>query len=107
MKFSDALPYMIVLALGTYLIRALPLVLVKKKIENKFVLSFLSYMPYAVLSVMTIPAIFYATNSVVTAAAGVALAMILAFFRCSLLTVAIGASIGVFIAEVIVEAGVF
>lgn len=105
MKFSVALPYIIVLALGTYLIRALPLVLVKKKIENKFALSFLSYMPYAVLSVMTFPAIFYSTNNVATAAVGVAVAMLLAFFKCSLLTVAIGASVGTFIAEVIVKAG--
>lgn len=54
--------YLLVMSLVTYLIRMIPFVLVKKKIKNRFLLSFLYYVPYAVLSVMTIPAIFYSTG---------------------------------------------
>lgn len=103
MKFDVFLPYLITMALVTYLIRMIPLVLIKKKIENRFILSFLHYMPYAVLSVMTVPAVFYATGSVISAAAGVGAALLLAFFKRDLLTVAIGASGGVFIAELIIK----
>ena len=53
--------YLAVMALVTYLIRMLPLVLIKKEIKNRFLLSFLHYMPCAVLAVMTIPAIFSST----------------------------------------------
>ena len=52
-----------VMAGVTYLVRMLPLVLVKKKIENRFINSFLYYVPYAVLAVMTVPAIFSSTAS--------------------------------------------
>ena len=104
MKFSDFLPYLLTMAIVTYLIRAIPLVLIKKKIENRFIISFLYYMPYAVLSVMTVPAVFFATGSVITASAGVAVALLLAFFKRDLLTVAIGASGGVFLAELIMKA---
>ena len=101
MDFTAFLPYLITMALVTYLVRAVPLVLIKKKIENRFILSFLHYMPYAVLSAMTVPAVFFATNHIVTAAVGVAVALVLAYFKKGLLTVAIGASLGVFIAELI------
>ncbi len=103
MKFNAFLPYLITMAVVTYLVRAVPLVLIKKKIENKFVLSFLYYMPYAVLTVMTIPAVFFATNHIITAVIGVAVALILAYFKKGLLTVALGASAGVFITELIVQ----
>lgn len=103
MKFDIFLPYLITMALVTYLVRAIPLVLIKKKIENKFFLSFLHYMPYAVLSVMTIPAVFFATDHIAAAVAGVAVALILAYFKQGLLTVALGASTGVFITELIIK----
>ncbi len=103
MSFRAFLPYLLTMALVTYLVRAVPLVLIKEKIKNKFVLSFLYYMPYAVLSVMTVPAVFFATSSVLTAAVGVAVALVLAYFKRSLLTVAIGASGGVFAAEMIMQ----
>ena len=93
--------YLGVMAGVTYLVRMLPLVLVKKKIKNKFLLSFLYYVPYAVLSVMTVPAIFYATSSPWSALAGFAVALILAFFEKSLLTVAIFSSAAVFVTEII------
>lgn len=102
MKFLTFLPYLLVMAVVTYLIRAVPLVLVKKKIENKFVLSFLYYMPYAVLSVMTVPAVFYATGNLISAAVGVAVALVLAFFKRSLLLVAASASAAVLITQLII-----
>ena len=91
--------YLLVMAGVTYLIRMLPLVLVKKKIENRFLLSFLYYMPYAVLAVMTVPAIFYATGSLLSAAVGFAVALVLAYFGKSLVTVASVASLAVLLCE--------
>ncbi|MBQ3378608.1 MAG: AzlD domain-containing protein [Clostridia bacterium] len=104
MDFDAFLPYLITMALVTYFIRAVPLVLFKKKIENRFALSFLHYMPYAVLSVMTVPAVFFATDHVLSAAAGVAAALVLALMKRSLILVAVGASAGVFIAELAIRA---
>ena len=83
--------YLLVTAGVTYLVRALPLVLVKGKITNRFLLSFLHYIPYAVLSVMTVPAIFYATGDLTSAVVGFAVAVILAFCNQSLLVVAAAA----------------
>ena len=95
--------YLIVMAGITYLIRMVPLVLVKEKIKNKYILSFLYYIPYAVLSAMTVPAIFYATSSPVSASVGFAAALILAYFGKSLLTVAALSSVAVFISEAILK----
>ena len=95
--------YLAVMAGVTYLIRMLPLVLVKKKITNKFVLSFLYYIPYAVLSVMTIPAIFYSTSSKLSAIVGFAVAVISAYFEQSLLKVAAFSCAAVFAAELIIK----
>ena len=95
--------YLLVMAGITYLIRMVPLVLVKEKIKNKYILSFLYYIPYAVLSAMTVPAIFYATSSPISASVGLAAALILAYFGKSLLTVAACSSAAVFIAELILK----
>ena len=103
MKFELFLPYLLTMAFVTYLVRAVPLILIKRKIENRFVLSFLHYMPYAVLSVMTVPAVFFAVEHIISAVAGVAAAFILAFHRRGLLTVAIGASAAVFLAELLMR----
>lgn len=94
--------YLLVCAGVTYLIRMLPLVLVNKKIENKFILSFLHYIPYAVLSVMTIPAIFTATDSTVSAVVGFAVAVVLALCKRSLVQVAMFSCLAVFITECII-----
>ncbi len=91
--------YLLVMAGITYLIRMLPLVLIKKKIKNKFLISFLYYIPYTVLAVMTVPAIFYSTESPVSAAVGFAVAVVLALCKRSLLTVAALSSVAVFVAE--------
>ena len=95
--------YLLTMAGITYLIRMLPLVLVKKKIKNRFILSFLYYVPYAVLSVMTIPAIFYATENPVSAAVGFVVALIFAYMEKSLLTVAAVGCAAVFITETIMK----
>lgn len=91
--------YIFVMALVTYLIRVIPLTLFQKKIENRFVQSFLYYMPYACLTAMTFPAILYATHSIYSAIAGICAAVVPAFFEKSLLTVAACACAAVFIAE--------
>ena len=93
--------YLIVTAGTTYLVRMLPLVLMKGRIKSRFLLSFLHYIPYAVLSVMTIPAIFSATGDIRTAAAGFVTAMILAWRGKSLLTVAAAACAAVLAAELL------
>ena len=69
----------------------------RRKIRSKFLRSFLYYIPYAVLSAMTIPAIFYSTGSVLTAAAGTAAALCLAFFGLPLIAVALAASLAAFL----------
>lgn len=93
--------YLLTMAGVTYLIRMLPLVLVKKKITNTFVVSFLYYLPYAVLTVMTVPAVFYATGNVWSAVAGFAVALILSYFGKGLLLVAVCSCGGVLAAELI------
>ena len=95
--------YLFVMAGVTYLIRMLPLVLVKKKITNTFLLSFLHYIPTAVLSVMTVPAVFYATGNMISAAVGFAAAMLLALKNKGLLTVAAGAVASVLVCELIMK----
>ena len=82
------LTYLLVTAGVTYLVRMIPMVALKKKITNRFLLSFLHYIPYAVLSVMTVPAIFSATDSPISAVAGFLAAVVLAWKGCSLLQVA-------------------
>ena len=88
-----------VMALVTYLIRAVPLTVFHRKIENRYVKSFLYYVPYACLTAMTFPAILYATESMVSAFAGVAAAVLLAFWNKSLVTVAAAACLAVFVTE--------
>ena len=94
MDFISFVPYLIVMAGVTYLVRIIPFVLMNKKIENRFINSFLYYTPYTVLSAMTFPAILYATDSMVSAAAGLMTAIFLAYRRKGLIVVAIGACRG-------------
>ena len=93
--------YLLVAAGVTYLIRMLPLVFCRKEITNRYVKSFLYYVPYSVLTAMTFPAIFYSTGSSLSALIGTAVAVILAFVKRGLLTVAIGATLSVFATELI------
>lgn len=91
--------YVLVMAVVTYLIRVLPLTLIRSEIKNKYIKAFLYYVPYVTLSVMTVPAIFYATDSRIAAAAGFAVALFLAIKGFKLMTVALGACSVVFILE--------
>lgn len=84
--------YIAVMAGVTYLIRMIPFTFFRRKINSRFFRSFLYYIPYAVLSAMTIPAIFYCTGNVITAAAGTVVAVILAYFDLPLIVVALAAS---------------
>ena len=93
--------YLFISAGVTYLIRMLPLVLVRKKITNCFVRSFLHYVPYSVLSVMTVPAIFFSTGNTVSAIIGTAVAVILAYRKKSLIVVAASAALAVLCTELL------
>lgn len=95
--------YILVMAGVTYLIRMLPLALVKKEITSPFVKSFLYYVPYACLAAMTFPAILTSTASIISGAIGFAVALIAAYKEKSLVTVALCACAAVFVAERILE----
>lgn len=103
MENSRFFVYLLVMAGVTYLVRAIPMVLIKEKIKNRFVLSFLHYIPYTVLSAMTVPAIFYATDSPITAAVGFAVAIIAALFERSLVQVAALSCLGVLVTELVMK----
>ncbi len=103
-EFAEFLPYLAVMAIVTYLVRMLPLVLVRHKIENRFLRSFLYYIPYAVLGVMTIPAVFFSTGSFISALVGFAAAVIMAYMEKSLIVVASTACGFVFFTELVMSA---
>ena len=81
--------YLALLAGSTYLIRAIPFAMVRNKIENRFIKSFLFYIPYTVLAAMTLPAALYATGNVVSGAAGLLVGGIFAYKGKGLTAVAI------------------
>lgn len=97
----DIYLYIFVMAAVTYLIRVLPLTLIKKEIKNTYVKSFLYYVPYVTLSVMTFPAILSATDSVWSGTAAFAAAVVLAYRRKSLFQVSLAACAVAFLAELI------
>ena len=101
MSWSQFLPYLLVMAGVTYLIRMLPLTVFRKEIKSRFVMSFLHYVPYAVLGAMTIPDVLYSTGNLYTALAGLAVAVVLAWRGKGLLTVAIAACVAVAAAQLI------
>lgn len=84
--------YIAVMAGVTYLIRMIPFTAFRREIKSQFLSSFLYYVPYAVLSAMTIPAIFYSTGDITTAAVGTITAVLLAYFDMPLIIVALAAS---------------
>ena len=79
-----------------------PIVLLRRRITSRFLRSFLRYVPYAVLGAMTIPAIFYCTGSLLTACAGTAVALVLAFFDLPLIVVALAASLAAYLMHFLV-----
>ena len=95
--------YLGIMAGVTYLVRMLPMVFFRKKIKSRFVRSFLYYIPYTVLAVMTVPGIFYSTGSLASAVAGTAVAVLLAVLGRSLITVAAGSALSVLIVEIVLR----
>ena len=93
--------YILVMALVTYLVRMLPLTLIRKEIESNYIKSFLFYVPYATLAAMTFPAILHASDDMRASVLGFVTALILSYKKKSLLTVAVAACIVVFVAELI------
>lgn len=92
--------YLFAMAAVTYLLRLLPLLFVRRKIRSRFIRSFLYYVPYSVLTIMTVPAIFSSTAYLFSALCGFAVAIILACFKRSLLVVAASAVGAVLVAEI-------
>ena len=80
--------YILIMFGVSYLIRVLPLTLIRKQIENRFVQSFLYYVPYVTLAVMTFPAIVEATQSPVAGALALVVGIVAAWFGASLFSVA-------------------
>lgn len=103
MNYPRILICIFIMALVTYLPRMLPLTIFRRKIENPFVKSFLAYVPYAVLAAMTFPEILYSTGNLISGLAGLAAAVILAFFNRGLLVVALGSAGTVFLTEQIIH----
>lgn len=99
MSTGYILQSILVMAVITYLIRMLPMAIFRKKITDVRIQSFLYYVPYAVLAAMTFPAIFSSTGSKLSAAAGCLAAVVLAYFKKGLLTVAVGAAAVVFVVQ--------
>ena len=91
--------YIFTMALTTYLIRMLPLTIFRKPIKSRFLRSFLHYVPYACLTAMTFPAILTSTATIISGAAALIIAVILAYRGKSLLTVSLAASAAVIVTE--------
>lgn len=103
MNYPRILIAVAVMAVVTYLPRMLPMAVFRKKINNRFVKSFLAYVPFAVLSAMTFPEILTSTACLWSALAGLITALILAYFNRGLLTVALGSVGMVFLTETILR----
>ena len=95
--------YICAMAVTTYLIRMLPLTVFRKPIKSRFVKSFLHYVPYACLTAMTFPAILTSTGTVISGAAALVVAVILAYRGRSLLTVSLAASAAVMVTEFVLK----
>lgn len=95
--------YILCMAAVTYLIRVLPLTLIRKPIKSRVLRSFLYYVPYVTLAVMTFPAIVEATEFALAGVLAFAVAMLLAYFGKSLLFVAVSACVTVFVTELIIK----
>lgn len=95
--------YIFTMALTTYLIRVLPLTIFRKPIRSRFLRSFLHYVPYACLTAMTFPAILSSTASIVSGAAALIVAILLAYRGKSLIVVAVSSSAAVLIVECILK----
>lgn len=94
--------YILIMALVCYIIRALPMTLIRRPIKNKFIRSFLFYVPYVTLAVMTFPAITECTQSPLAGALALIVGIIAAWFGADLFKVAVICCAVVFITEFII-----
>lgn len=94
--------YIAVMAGVTYLVRMIPFTAFRKQIKSRFIKSILYYLPYAVLSAMTVPAIFYSTGNLKSAIVGTIVAVVIAFFEKPLIIVALAAALSALITELII-----
>ena len=99
---NDFWIYLLILAGSTYLIRAIPFALMQKKVTNKYVKSFLYYIPYAVLSAMTLPAAIYATGNIISGIAGLVVGGVFAYKGKGLTLVAVISCMSAFIIELLI-----
>lgn len=99
MNYTRIIISVLIMAGVTYLIRALPMLLCKQQLKNRFVQSFLTYVPYAVLSAMTFPEVLYSTGNLAAGSAGLLTAALLAYRGKGLLLVALGATAAAYVAE--------
>ena len=99
---ADVFLYIIVMAVVTYLVRVLPLTLIRKEIKNTFIKSFLYYVPYVTLAVMIFPAILDATASPWSALVGFIIAIVLSYFGGSLFKVSLISCLAVFVVELFI-----
>lgn len=100
---KDYFLYMLLAAVTIYAVRALPMTLIRRDIKSPFIRSFLYYVPYVTLAVMTFPAILSATGSLQSAAVGFGAALLLAYFDGNLFRVALGACAAVYLAELFLK----
>ena len=101
LTFGKFLIYLAVMALVTYLLRLLPMFFIRKEIENRFIRSVLYYIPYSVLAIMTIPAIFYISDNVLSGIVAALIAVPLAYSGKRLISVIMASATAAFIVELI------
>lgn len=94
--------YIAVMALVSYTIRILPLTLIRKPIRNRFIQSFLYYVPYVTLAVMTFPAIIHATQTPISGAVALVAGIIAAWLGAGLFPVSVICCALVFVIEIFV-----
>lgn len=94
--------YIFIMAGVSYLIRVLPLTLIRREIKSTFIKSFLHYVPYVTLSVMTFPAILEATDSMISGLLALIVGVVAAWLGRSLLSVAVLSCLTVFIVELFI-----
>ncbi len=95
--------YIAAMALTTYLIRLLPMTVLRKPIKSRFIRSLLYYVPYACLTAMTFPAILSDAGSVLAGAAALAVAVGLAYRGKSLIVVALASSCAAYLVQLFIN----
>lgn len=95
--------YIAAMALTTYLIRLIPMTVLRKPIRSRFIRSLLYYVPYACLTAMTFPAILSSTQSILSGAAALAAAVVLAYRGKSLIVVALASSCAALVVQYIIN----